>query len=363
MSVRILIAGGGTSGHINPAISIADGIRKKDPGAVVEFCGTATGLENDLVAAAGYRLHHVRAKGLPEKISWDGVKRGLEIVRGIRQAKILIRDFEPDVVVGTGGYVCAPLICAAAAKKIPILLHEPDALPGRANRWLSKGAVVSTGFPGAKENFPKAKEVFFAGNPVRDVFFEQDKKQARRELGIEEDTFFLLAMGGSLGSATINRSIIELGEMEFPQKIKVVLSAGKQQGKTVGDVSEMIEVKEYIMNPALYMAAANLLVARTGAITCAEIAAVGAAAIMIPYPYAAGDHQMKNAKCLEDAGAGLIMEDKDVTGQTLYDKILPFLSQKEMLKEMQKASKRLAAKGAAEKIADKLLKIAGKGVK
>ena len=322
MSLRVLIAGGGTSGHIHPALSIADRIMEVEPDSQIEFCGTARGLESELVPKAGYVIHTIRARGLPSKPSGKMVAALVDIAAGRRTCISLIRSFRPDIVIGTGGYVCSPLVSAAHAMRIPVLLHEQNAYPGRSNRLLSKNAeVVCTSFPDIESYFPKARQVVFTGNPVKTVFFSTEREEARRKLGIASDVFFVLAMGGSLGAKTINDAVISISGMDLPQKDMILISAGKQQHDelmaTNSISNERLEIREYIYDPEQYMAAADLMICRAGAITCAEIAALGVPSIMIPYPYAAGDHQTSNAKAFVQHNASVMIRDADVTGESL----------------------------------------------
>ncbi len=213
MSVRILAAGGGTSGHVYPAIAIADRIIKDFPGSVVEFCGTSRGIESDLIPKAGYRMHEIRASGLPSRISIKMFRAVGDFLAGRKRCIKLISEFRPDAVLGTGGYVCSPLVSAAAKMKVPVILHEQNAFPGRSNRYMSrKAAAVCTGFLGTEHYFKAAEKVYYTGNPIRDVFQNVDREISRQKLGFREGEFIILAMGGSLGARTINRAITGLFE-------------------------------------------------------------------------------------------------------------------------------------------------------
>ncbi len=375
MALRILIAGGGTSGHINPALAIADHIKGQYPESVIEFCGTSRGIESDIVPRAGYHLHPVRASALPKRPSPKLFRALTDLYKGRKTAIQLIRDFAPDVVVGTGGYVCAPLVSAAHHEKIPVLLHEQNAFPGRSNRYLSKKAnVVCTGFPNLEQEFPHAGQVIFSGNPVRDVFFQTNREAARAELGLGEEDFFLLAIGGSLGARTINQAICALDTEKVAQKksIKIVLASGQKQfdevntllqGEKYTVLRQLLEVKEYIYNPHIYLAAADLVLCRAGAVTCAEVAAVKAASIMVPYPYAAGDHQTYNAKVLALGGATKLVADQEMTGERLTDLLLEFIDNKELRDAMGDAAGAFARQNAVEIICQSIYQLSkGKGV-
>ena len=363
MGIRVLIAGGGTSGHINPAIAIADRIHAEDPESVIEFCGTQRGLESDIVPRAGYVLHPIRARGMPSKPSIKMAKAILDFAAGRKTCIALIRSFKPDVVVGTGGYVCSSLVAAAYNEHIPVLLHEQNAFPGRSNRLMSRKAdVVCTSFPGMEKDFPKAKKIVFTGNPVKTIFFSTTREEARRELGIPDDTVMLLAMGGSLGARTINQSVAELSGLLSGKKVSIILSAGKQQfaalHESITETNDNMEVMEYIYNPQTYMAAADLVICRAGAITCAEVAALGIPSIMIPYPFAAGDHQTYNARAFVKASAAILMKDADVSAQTLCDTVMPLLEDAKLMKNMGLGARSLAKPLADRDIAAQVFKLA-----
>ncbi|MBN1891651.1 MAG: undecaprenyldiphospho-muramoylpentapeptide beta-N-acetylglucosaminyltransferase [Clostridiales bacterium] len=362
MSVRILAAGGGTSGHVYPAIAIADRICKDAPGSVVEFCGTAKGIESELIPDAGYRMHVIRASGFPSKPSPKIVRALSDYIAGRKACIDIIRMFKPDAIVGTGGYVCSPLVSAAAHMKVPVILHEQNAYPGRSNRLLSrKAAVVCTGFPGMEHYFKSAGRVDYTGNPIREVFRNTNKAESRAILGFMPEEFVVLAMGGSLGSRTINRAVVGLGEHINDNHIRIILSAGKQQFRELkeemADKENMVEVFEYIRDTHIYMSAADLIVCRAGAITCAEVAAVGVPSIMIPYPYAAGDHQNYNARAFSEAKAGITIKDDEVTAERLAAEIKGFSSRRDYAEIMGNNAKRLHYKASDEKIAQIVLNV------
>ena len=365
MAIKVLISGGGTGGHINPALSIAECLKNAEKNIHIEFCGTEKGLENELIPAAGYKLNTIRAAGLPSKPSVKMLKAILELRAGQKMSRSLISAFQPDVIVGTGGYVCSPLVSVAFKENIPVLLHEQNAFPGRANRLLSgKANIVCTSFPDMEKDFPRCKEIYFTGNPIRESFFTQNREKARKELDLPEDTFFILAMGGSLGAQKINQTIVALSRKLSGKKIKIILSAGKRQ-EALPEMKESagnLEILQYIDNPALYMAAADLFIGRAGANTCAEVAAAGAPSIFIPYPFAAGNHQMYNAMRFEETGAGYVLTDDRTDTDNLMKLITPIFENKNLSEKMSSASKKLAQKDAGIKIAEKVLHLAKKNV-
>lgn len=354
MSRKYILAGGGTSGHINPALAIADEIVRREPDAQILFCGTARGLESEMVPRAGYAFQEIRARGLPNRPGKEAVKALREILAGRKQCMKLIRDFKPDAVIGTGGYVCSPLISAAARLKVPALLHEQNAYPGRSNRMLAgRCQSVCISFPGTEKYFRTSAPIVLTGNPVREIFFELDRDQARQKLGIDEQEKLVLIMGGSLGAAKLNNAVLGLAEDDKWQafanargKIKLLLAAGKQHYEVVSQMAEAkkldCDVREYLFDAHLWMAAADLVVARAGAMTCAELAALGRASVLIPYPYAAGDHQTFNAGALVNAGAAIMQSDELCNSSWLSDTLIDMLSDSEKLSSMGKSAKLLA---------------------
>lgn len=356
---RIIIAGGGTSGHINPALAIADEIKRAWPDSEMVFCGTAQGLEHEMIPRAGYAFVPIEARGLPTRLSKQTMEAVRSFFRGRKQCRQLIRQFRPDAVVGTGGYVCSPLIAAAAQLRIPALLHEQNAYPGRSNRLLAgRCQAVCISFEGTQRYFRTNAQIVLTGNPVRQDFFQFNRAKAREELGLSQHLQLVLIMGGSLGARTLNQAVLGLKDtnvwnihlQKYPDT-RLVLAAGKQQFETVrnqaADQGSILDVHDYLFNAPLWMAAADLVIGRAGAMTCAELAALGRASILVPYPYAAGDHQMYNARTLSNAGAAVVMEDDACTPDRLASELSSLLGSRERLEEMERAAADLALPDAA----------------
>ncbi len=360
--MKVFLAGGGTSGHIHPAVAIADELKKQDPSCQVLFCGTEKGLESQIIPKMGYPFEVIRAAQLPMKISKKTFKAVKEFLAGRKMCRKLLREQKPDVVVGTGGFVCSPLIAAAHKEKIPILLHEQNAFPGRSNRMMSKYAgTVCTSFPKLDHYFNKKAKIVYTGNPIRGVFSTVDRDACRTKLGLTINDTLILAMGGSLGARTVNSAIVELAKEIKDPNVKIILSVGKQRYKEVmleaKNWPKSIEVFEYIQDPETYLAACDLFIGRAGAITCAEVQAVGAPSVLIPYPYAAQDHQTYNAKTFEDAKAGILLPD-DQAVEKLPGIVTDLLSNKEKLSTMRKNTRELAIYDAASRICDEVKALA-----
>lgn len=356
--MKVFLAGGGTSGHIHPATAIADELKKQDPNTEILFCGTEKGLESQIIPAQGYDFEVIRASQLPMKPSKKSIKAIKDFLAGRKMCRKLIREKKPDVVIGTGGFVCSPLIAAAHKEKVPILLHEQNAFPGRSNRLMSRYAkTVCTSFPGIEHYFHKKAKIVYTGNPIRGVFANVDHTSCRAQLGFTDDDFVILAMGGSLGARTVNEAIVAFAKECSDPKVKIILSVGKQRYKEVMEEAKnwpkSIEVFEYIQNPEVYLAACDLFIGRAGAITCAEVQAVGAPSVLIPYPYAAQDHQTYNARTFEEAKAGILLPDNEAV-EKLPGIVNELIGDHAKLDEMRKQALGLAIYDAAERIVNEV---------
>jgi len=358
--LRFLLAGGGTSGHITPALAIAEQIRLDCPDAEIRFCGTARGLESDLVPRAGYAFTPIRARGLPMKLSMDMIRALADFAAGRRQCRRLLREFQPNAVIGTGGYVCSPVVAAAASLKIPILLHEQNAFPGRSNRLLARrAAAVCVSFPGTEQRFPSGTPVILTGNPVRSAFFGLERNAARAQLAIAQDQTLILVIGGSLGARSLNEAILGL---DWPGELKpsVILAAGRQHFTSVSEAARgksWLSVREYIHDMDLHMAAADLIICRAGAMTCAELTALGRPSILVPYPFAASDHQTFNARVLADAGAALLCPDAELSPAYLMTALQDLLADPVRLQAMGRNAASLARPGAVRDICGHLYEV------
>jgi UDP-N-acetylglucosamine--N-acetylmuramyl-(pentapeptide) pyrophosphoryl-undecaprenol N-acetylglucosamine transferase len=331
MEHRFAIIGGGTSGHINPALAIATILNERyaEKGDTCKFifAGRKAGLEGELVVKAGYELVDIEASPFPTRPSVKAVKALRSLRRGRKQCIDFLKEYQPEGVVSTGGYVSAPLISAAKRLGIPVFIHEANAFPGRANRLLSKGAdLVMTGFPDQETVFSEAKKVVYTGNPVRKIMFGNTYEDSRAKLGIPAGQKMVFAMGGSLGSATITGFILSCARRPEFADVKFVLSCGKHNKVEITEEDRNLpnlEIMEYITNTNEYLCGSDVCILRAGAVTCAEITATGACAIMVPYPYAAHDHQTFNAKSIAEKGGGVVISDADCAS----GKILPVLTE------------------------------------
>ena len=354
MSYRFIAVGGGTSGHINPALTIADALKTYYNGdCEIIFVGREEGLEGELVPKAGYEFHNITAKPFPMRPSMKMLKAIKALQEGKKQCAKLIEEYKPDAVFGTGGYVCAPLIYAAEKKGIPVILHEANAFPGRANKALGKKAdLVLTGFPDLESVFPSAGKVVFTGNPIRNIIKTVDRQESREKLGLKEDDKLIFTMGGSLGAKTLNDYIVKAAGFEEFKNVRFVLGSGKQQGGSLesSNLPSNLEVMTYIDDPQTYLSAADVSITRAGAVTCAEVAAIGSCSVLVPYPYAAHDHQTFNAKAFVDVGGAKLVPDAQVETE-LKGVLLDLLASKDKREEMRRNAKKLAVYDCDERIA------------
>jgi UDP-N-acetylglucosamine--N-acetylmuramyl-(pentapeptide) pyrophosphoryl-undecaprenol N-acetylglucosamine transferase len=355
---RYIFSGGGTSGHVNPALAVADQIMSEEPDAEIRFLGTQNGIERELVTRAGFSFSPVQAAPFPRRPSMKLIHAFQSFRKGKKQALAIMNQWHPHVVIGTGGYVCSPVVAAASSLKIPILLHEQNAFPGRSNRLMAKKSqVICVAFSGTDRYFPSSKPVVVTGNPVRSVFFNQDRQKIRSELHPESHRPLILAMGGSLGARTINEAILGLAEWISQRRAngliwpRILLSAGERQYETVAPLAVgqeyWLEIHPYIHDIHRYMSAADILICRAGALTCSEIAAVGRPSILVPYPYAAGNHQVYNARILETAGAAVQCPDDRFSPEWLALKLARWIDEPERLDQMGRAALSLARPNAA----------------
>ena len=351
--MRALIAAAGTGGHIYPGIAVAKEILRRDEKSQIRFVGTARGLENRLVPQAGFELSIIDSAGL-KSVGTAARLRGLaKLPRSFVEARRIIREFRPDVVIGAGGYVSGPVLLTAALLKLPTIVFESNALPGWTNRKLARFVDRAAVSFEASLPFFSGKGVVI-GNPVRREFFEIPFRQR------DPSQFSILIFGGSQGAHAINEAMVAaLPEMEAQRKmLRVTHQTGEADFEHVRNAyldagwGEQAEVKRYIDDMVKSFAASDLVICRAGATTTAELIAAGKAAIMIPFPLAADDHQRKNAEALEANGAARMILQKDLTGTRLAQEIERLVQLPDELKKMEIASRKLARGDAAASAVD-----------
>lgn len=362
--MRVIISAAGTGGHINPAIAIANKIKEKESNSKIIFIGTNRGLENDLVPRAGYELKTIEAYGLKKEISFSNLKHIIQTIRSSKKVKKIIDEFKPDLVLGTGGYICGPVFAAAMSKKIPTVLHESNAYPGKAVKMFSKDVdLVLTGFEDAKKRLKDCKKVVVTGTPTKIKKIDIDenkKKEILKEIGIKNDLPIVLIFGGSQGAKAINDAVFDLIINKLNKDYQIIWAAGPKQYDSIKENFEReniylnnltnVKILPYIYNMEEMMNISDLLVARSGAMTITEISIVGKPAIFIPLPSKSANRQEDNARVLEKIGAAKIILNKDVTGNKLAEEIDDIILKKSELEEMGRLANTIAPSDVEEKI-------------
>ncbi len=369
---KILIATGGTGGHINPALAVAGYIRDKYPKAKILFVGTAVKMEAQLVPAAGYDFKTIDIQGFSRDMTLGGIKQNvntvIKLLKSSSQAKKIIKDFAPDIVLGFGGYVGGPVLRTAAKMGIATAIHEQNAFPGVTNKALAKivDKVMLTA-PEAEKYMQPKNPCVVTGLPIRGEILSADRDFARAELKVD-DRPVILSMGGSLGARVINSAVTELIAERYERKDCYFLHATGKAGVAMFDVlqkekninldeNKHIMLREYINDMDRCLAAADLVICRAGASSLSEIQAMGKPSILVPYPYAAENHQYYNAMELVKNDAAILIEEKDFTGERLIAEVDNLLSDKDKLKKLGENAKKMAICDATERITECICEI------
>ena len=369
--MRVLIAAGGTAGHINPALAIAGAIKKADPSAEIHFAGRKEGMEYRLVTQAGYPFHHIEITGFQRRLSLNNIKRNIITLWNLAlsgpKARAMMKEVQPDLVIGCGGYVSGPVVRCAAKKGIKTAIHEQNAFPGVTNKLLAKDVdVVFAASAAAVEKLGAPEKTLVVGNPVRPEILNRDRAAARASVHAGDRTV-ILSFGGSLGARRINEVVAELCAWEQANDLPVLHlhATGSRGVKLFEDLEAKnhfapganLVVKEYIDNMPDLLAAADLVISRSGALTLAELEAMGRASILIPSPNVAENHQYYNALELQNAGAAIVIEEKDLTGEKLVQTVSAMLAQPGKLAEMGKNARSLSVDDSLDRITAALLKL------
>lgn len=370
--MKVIIAAAGTGGHINPALAIANKIKQEEKNSEIIFVGTDRGLENDLVPRAGYELKKIDAYGFNRQISIDNVKKMYKTFKSIGQAKKIIEDFKPDIMIGTGGYICLPVGIAASKYNVPIVLHESNAFPGVAIKMLAKKAsAILVGFEDAKERIKNAQNVVVVGNPskVKKLnFTEKQKEEIINRIGLTDlSKPIVLVFGGSQGAQKINESFINIISKKLNKDYQIIWATGPNQYDMIKtklqslNISinniQNVKILPYIYNMEEIMNCVDLVVSRSGAMTITEISIVGKPSIFIPFPYATENHQEYNAKVLEKAGAAKIILDANLDDNILNSTINEIIRDKQKMCRMSENAHAVEIKNVEDKIYVELCKI------
>ena len=357
--MKVIFAGGGTGGHINPAISIADFAASKEENFEALFIGTKRGLESKLVPAAGYDIKYIDIEGFSRKNMLKNVGVMKKLMESRRECRKIIREFKPDCIVCTGGYVSGPVAMAAYKEKVSALIHEQNVYPGLTVKGSEKYVdYLALSFDETVNFLKKKEKCVVTGNPIRPEILKADRESARKKLGIKGR--FILVFGGSLGADRINETVIGmLPELRKERSIKLLFGTGDRNyakvkklasDKGITDHDSNIEIVPYINNMADVMAAADIVVARSGAITVSELAALGKPSVLIPSPNVVRNHQEQNAREFEKNGDAAVITEADLSSEVLWEKLRTMLNDKKLLKAMSENVLKMAKTDALEKL-------------
>lgn len=369
--MKVIISAAGTGGHINPGIAIANKIKEHEPDSEIVFFGTNRGLENDLVPRSGYKLQTIEAYGIQPKITIKNIKQIIRTMRSSKVVKKFIDEFKPDIVIGTGGYICGPVFAAANSKKIPTVLHESNAYPGKALKMFAKKADrVFLGFEEAKNKLQNVKNVVVTGTPTKikkiDMSIDK-KKKILLDLGLNSESPVILIFGGSQGAKRINDAVSDLIINNHNNDYQLIWATGPKQYDVIKeklkennlDIEHINNAKilPYIYNMEELINACDLVVCRSGAMTITEIAIVQKPAIFIPLPSVRANRQEDNARVLEKLNAAKVILNADLNKDILNEYISEMISDKDNLVKMGKNASSIAMKDVEEKIYNEIKKV------
>ncbi len=354
--MKVLIAGGGTGGHVYPGIAVAEELARHRKDADILFVGTRRGLEAQVVPEAGFRIRYTSSRGLPRRAWWRWPAAVVANVAGFVQALAILRQEKPDVVLGTGGYVSGPVILAAWMMRRPVVLQEQNSVPGLANRWLAQIAdEVHLSFVEARSYFRRKDHLKVTGNPIRSHILSGDRATALQEFGLTPGQPTVFVFGGSRGAHRINEAALDaMRRLKGRVNVQFILQTGREDHDWARAIVEQeqlpAKVLPFLRRIHQAYAAADLVVCRSGAMTLAEIAACGTPAILVPYPHAAHGHQVVNAGNLVDRGAAAMVLDQELNGERLAREIAHWLSDRQALSRMSANARTFARPDAAERI-------------
>ncbi|MFC4320272.1 undecaprenyldiphospho-muramoylpentapeptide beta-N-acetylglucosaminyltransferase [Litchfieldia salsa] len=354
--MKILVSGGGTGGHIYPALALINEIKKLNPNAEFLYIGTEKGLESQIVTRAGIPFKTIDITGFKRKLSLDNVKTITKFFKGVTNSKRYIKEFKPDVVIGTGGYVCGPVVYAASKLKVKTVIHEQNSVPGLTNKFLSRYVdKVAICFEAAREFFPNEK-VVLTGNPRASEVLGKDGLAGKLSVGLKPNMRSVLIVGGSRGAKPINEAFLEVLDKVDKKDYQVLYVTGEvHYEKVIEKVNEVgnpdnVIIKPFLHNMPEVLSGVDLIVARAGATTLAEITALGLPSILIPSPYVTNNHQEKNARSLSDKNAAILRLEHEFSGEILLRDIDSILLDDVVLKEMKKSSSEIGIRDAAERL-------------
>lgn len=373
MAMNILFTCGGTAGHINPAVALSRMFQERNPGCRILFVGADGGMETRLVPKEGYEIRTVTITNFQRSVTPAAIGHNLKTLfnmgKSRRQANAILDEFQPDLVVGTGGYASYPVVSAAAKRHIPTAVHESNAVPGLTTKTLSKVVdVVMVGFEESRSHYDRPEKVVVTGTPVRSDFFQYTRREARKKLGFTDEKPLVLSYWGSLGASVMNEMTAGMLQRECREgaPFRHIHGAGRDYARLTGALSAQgislaahpeIEVREYIYDMPVVMAAADLVICRSGASTVSELSAIAKPAVLVPSPNVTADHQTKNAKVLSQGGGAVLLSEGECTADRLYETAAELLSHPLRREEMSRALREMAISDANEKIYETLLRL------
>ena len=369
--MRVIVAAAGTAGHINPGLAIANKIKEKEPNSEIIFIGTKRGLENDLVPRAGYGLKTIEAYGLSKKISIENFKNMYQTLKSTTKARKIIKEFNPDIIIGAGGYICGPVTIAAKKEKIPVVLHESNAFPGKAIKMLAKKAdTILISFEEARSRIPNAKNIVFTGTPIKiskKYYGKEEKKKILESINLKEDMPIVLIFGGSQGAQKINEAIIGILEQKLNNNYQIIWATGPKQYDIIKDHFDTkkidinniknTKIMPYIYNMEEIMNISDVIVSRSGAMTIAEISTLGKPSILIPLPNVSQNHQLYNAKVLESVGAAKIILNDELNQNNLNNEIQDIIKNNLNMCQMGEKALTKSVSNVQEKIYNEIKKL------
>lgn len=370
---RIIFTCGGTAGHVNPALALAGRMRELNPKTEILFVGAERGLEKDLIPKAGYQFKTVHISSFHRSAKFSQLKHNAisvcNLLRAPHEARRILQDFQPDCVVGTGGYASYPMIKAAAKAGIPTAVHESNMVPGLTTKMLEPFAdCVMVGFEECRQHYKDPTKVIVTGTPVRGDFFRLTKEEAKQKLKVDDSRPLIVSFWGSLGASDMNQQMVDFLKLEsLTEPFHHIHGAGetgysmvcqslKEKGVDI-EQCKALSVRPYIYDMATVMRAADLVICRAGASTISELTALGKAALIVPSPYVTNNHQEKNARVLERKGGARVITEEDCSGQKLYATACSILLDRERRMEMEQAMAGLGVTDATDRIYDAVLAV------
>lgn len=365
--MRVVLSGGGTGGHIYPAVAIARQCQKEYPDTEFLYIGTTKGLESKLIPKEDIPFEAIEITGFRRKLSLENVRTVMRFVQGVGRSKKLLQQFKPDVVIGTGGYVCGPVVYAASKLGIPTIIHEQNVLPGLTNKFLSRYTdTVALSFKESKNHFHRAKHVLYTGNPRATAVYHANREKGFTSLGLPRDSRIVLVFGGSRGAKAINEAMIGMTSLlqRLPE-VRFVYVTGESYYSTtldrvkqqLNEVPGNLQIVPYIHNMPEVLAATSLVIGRSGASSLAEITSLGIPSILIPSPNVTNNHQEANARSLERAEAAEVILEKDLSGAGLFERVEAIMKDTKRWEIMSSSSRALGLPDSAERIVKEMQRL------